>query len=101
MKVYMVLFDWSTTDDEAVEVELFDNYTKAHERFCEIILIEQNPDMSWVGEEAFEIDGRIKDGYIFDSNEDLSGQTDLWWNVTDEDDYNRHSFIDLKIMEVK
>ena len=57
--------------------------------------------MSWVGEEAFEIDGRIRDGYIFDNNEDLSGQTDLWWNVTDENDYNRHSFIDLKVMEVK
>lgn len=37
MKVYMVLFDWSTTDDEAVEVELFDSYLKARKRFDEII----------------------------------------------------------------
>jgi hypothetical protein len=98
--VYMVLFDWSTTDDEAVEVELFDSYRKAHERFCEIILNERNPDMSWVAE-GFEINGYIKDGYIFDHYEDPTCGDNLWWNITDENDYNIHSFLDLKAMEVQ
>ena len=101
MEVYMALFDWSTTDNDAVEVELFDNYEKAYNRFCEIILNEQNPEMSWVGKEVFEINGIVNDGYIFDASTDPSDKCDLWWNVTDEDDYNRHVFLDLRSMEVK
>lgn len=63
MKVYMVLFDWSTTDDEAIEVELFDTYEKAYTRFTEIIADEKMPDMSWAAD-AFNEDGTEKVGIV-------------------------------------
>lgn len=100
MKVYMVLFDWSTVDDDAVEVELFDTYEKAYNRFMEIIGNEKNTEMSWAAD-AFNEDGIVKDEYIFDSETDGSNQDNLWWNLTSEDDWNVHVFLDLKTMEVK
>lgn len=98
--VYMVLFDWSTTDDASVEVELFDSYGKAFDRFNEIIAQEHNPDMSWAAD-AFHEDGTERDGYIFDSETDGSEERDLFWNLTNKDDWNIHDFLQLKIMEVK
>ena len=37
MKVYAVIFDWSTSDDSSIEIELFDTYPKAFNRFTEIM----------------------------------------------------------------
>ena len=37
MKVYAVIFNWSTSDDSSVEIELFDTYPKAFNLFTEII----------------------------------------------------------------
>jgi hypothetical protein len=100
MKVYMVMFDWSTIDDEAVEVELFDTYEKAKTRFNEIIADENNPELSWVGSEAIDENGEINDGFDFEEHGD-AGEYDRWWNITDKNDWNRHVFLDLKVMEVK
>lgn len=48
MKVYGVIFDWSTSDDSQVDIELFDSYSKAFARFNEIIANEKKPGISWV-----------------------------------------------------
>ncbi len=105
MKVYMVLFDWSTTDDEAVEVELFDSYLKARKRFDEIIYNECDADMSWVGSQVFNEDGDVNDDFELETNCDIvpddDGEYDLYWNITDRSDWNIHDFLDLQIMEVK
>lgn len=46
MKVYLVVFEWSTEDDSDVDIEAFDSYEKAAERFNERIQ-EEKTDMSW------------------------------------------------------
>ena len=102
MKVYMVLFDWSTQDDEAVEVELFDTYQKAYNRFKEIIANELVFDISWAAE-AFDDNGKVLDGYEFEEHIDSDGtdEYDCWWNLTDKNDWYTHDFLDLQVKEVK
>lgn len=102
MTIYMVMFDWSTTDDEAVEVQLFDTYEKAYKRFREIIADELVFDNSWAAE-AFNEDRTVKDGFEFEEHilSDGTDEYDCWWNLTNKYDWNVHDFLDLKIMEVK
>ena len=57
MKVYLVVFEWSTEDDSDVDIEAFDSYEKATMRFLERIN-EEKTDMSWVHE-------------AFDENDDI------------------------------
>ena len=64
MKIYIVVFEWSTEDDSDVDIEAFDTYEKAALRFQERINDEKT-DMSWV-HEAFDENGDILDGYDFD-----------------------------------
>ena len=45
MKVYLVVFEWSTEDDSDVDIEAFDSYEKAANRFSERIQ-EEKTDMS-------------------------------------------------------
>lgn len=47
MKIYLVVFEWSTEDDSDVDIEAFDSYEKATMRFQERINDEKT-DMSWV-----------------------------------------------------
>ena len=37
MKIYLVVFEWSTEDDSDVDIEAFDSYEKAANRFNERI----------------------------------------------------------------
>lgn len=99
--VYMVQLDWSTTDTDGIESELFIKYGDAYARFKERISDELNPEKSWVGEEAFGKNGKANDGYVFDEYGDAARKTDLSWHISDKYDYYRHSFIDLKKLEVK
>jgi len=102
MKVYMVMFDWSTSDDSAVEVELFATYKKAFDRFNEIIANEKIFDVSWAAD-AFDSNGEVIDGYEFEEHilTDGTNEYDCWWNLTDKNDWYCHDFLDLKVMEVK
>ncbi len=103
MKVYLVVFDWSTDDNSSVDIEVFDTYKKAYDRFNEIIACEKNSEMSWVGSEAVDENGEIKDDYYFEEHIESDGtqEFDCWWNITDKNDWYRHDFLDLRIMEVK
>ena len=58
MKIYLVVFEWSTEDDSDVDIEAFDSYEKATMRFQERINDEKT-DMSWV-HDAFDENGDIQ-----------------------------------------
>ena len=96
MKVYVVKFDWSTPDDENVELFIYDSYDKAYAKFKSIIKDEMKPEISWVGDIDWK-KGKPQDHYIF-KNESLNSINS--WQITDEWDYNRHSFIDILEMEI-
>lgn len=96
--VYMVQFDWSTTDADGIETELFADYDKAYARYKEMIANELDPDLSWVGDQAFDENGELNEDYEF--NEGDYGDDHLYWHVVDKNDYYRHSFIDLIKKEV-
>ena len=102
MKVYGVIFDWSTSDDSLVEIELFDTYQKAFVRFNEIIANEKKPEISWVAD-AFDEIGNVSDRYEFDEHIETDGiqELDCWWNITDKNDWYQHDFLEIRIMEVK
>ena len=94
--VFMVEFDWSTQDGNSdIEIQLYQNYSDASERFKELIANELNPDMSWAGA-AFNKDGIAEDGYVFNCCIEEQGEKELWWYISKEGDYTQHSFIDLK-----
>lgn len=102
MKVYGVIFDWSTSDDSLVEIELFDTYQKAFSRFNEIIANEKKPEISWVAD-AFDENGNVSDGYEFDEHIESDGTQEFacWWIITDKNDWYQHDFLEIRIMEVK
>lgn len=105
MKVYVIIYDWSISnaDSSGIEVEVFGTYKKAYDRFNEIIANEKNPNMSWVGIDAVDENGDIKEDYDFDEHIESDGtqEFDCWWNITDKNDWYRHVFLDLRVMEVK
>lgn len=93
--VYMVLFDWSTTDDCGLEIKLFNTYEKALQKFNEYVENECDPEMSWVGEEVFNEDGDVNNDYELHCCVQAEGEQNLYWKVADKNDYNRHSFLYL------
>ncbi len=100
MKVYLVVFEWSTEDDSDVDIEAFDSYEKATMRFQERIN-EEKTDMSWV-HEAFDENDDILDGY--DLNEcqpDTRLETYAYWSITNKYNWSMHDYIALVQLEVK
>ncbi len=98
--VYLVLFDWSTTDSDGIETYLYHHYEDARKKFNNIITDECNSDLSWVGSEVFDENGEVNDDYELDCNTDEENAHELYWHVVDKNDYNRHSFIDLLKREI-
>ena len=93
--IYMVQLDWSTTDAEGLESDLFENYNDAYIRYKERIADELNPEKSWVGEDVFDEHGNVDNDYEFEETGNAEQQTDLSWHVVDKNNYYRHTFIDL------
>ena len=101
MKVYVVRFDWSTTDSGDVELYIYDSYDKAYDKFKELICAERDPEISWVGDITFDDEAYPPDDeYKFDFEDNNSGESEVWWHIADKYDYYRHSFIDLLVKEV-
>ena len=98
--VYMVQFDWSTTDAESVETFLYADYDDAYNKFKNLITDECDADVSWVGSEVFDEDGEVNEDYEVDCDDNNSGDSDVYWHIVDKNDYNRHSFIDLTKKEI-
>ncbi len=101
-KVYIVQFDWSTTDAESVDLYVFGSYDKAYDKFKELICNERNPEMSWVGDIEFDDEGYPVDEerYEIEFEDNNSGESEVYWHITDRNDWNMHSFIDLLVKEI-
>jgi hypothetical protein len=99
--IYLVQFDWSTTDDGGIDLYAFDNYDKAYEKFKELICAERNPNVSWVGDIEFDDDGEpVGDDYEFECEDNNSCESEVYWHISDRWNYYRHTFIDLLVLEV-
>lgn len=93
--VYMVVFDWSTTDDCGLEINLYNTYEKALTKYNKYIENECNADLSWVGSEVFDENGNVNNDYELHCSKHTAGKQNLYWKVADKNDYNRHSFLYL------
>lgn len=100
MKVYLVVFEWSTEDDSDVDIEAFDSYEKAAERFNERIQ-EEKTDMSWV-HEAFDESDNILAGYDFDEcPPDNRLETYAYWTITQCTNWLMKDYLAIVKLEVK
>lgn len=97
--VFMVLLDWSTTDEDGFQIELFKNYDDAYDRFKEIIS-EQLKEF-WGGEVNFDIDGDPGEEYEFSEEDNNSGESEVYWHLSCKHDYYTHTFVDLLRKELK
>ena len=102
MKVYAVIFDWSTEDSNDVEITVCGTYEKAYEKFKEMIADEKNPQNSWVGEIEWDNDVPKDDKIEFDflDRRSDSDETECYWMITDTWNYGVHTFISIEIKEV-
>ena len=100
MKVYLVVFEWSTEVDSDTDTEVFDSYEKAVIRFNERINDEKT-DMSWV-HDAFDENGDILDEYYFDECQpDMRLETYAYWHIVDPCNWRMHDYIAIVPQEVK
>lgn len=97
--VFMVMLDWSTTDADGFQIELFKNYDDAYDRFKEIIS-EQLKEF-WDGEVDFDIDGDPGEEYEFSEEDNNSGESEVYWHLSCKHDYYTHIFVDLLRKELK
>lgn len=101
MKVYIIQFDWSNDYSESIELFVYDSYDKAYDKFKELIADERNPDISWIGKLAWDGNkNRPIGGYVFEHKDKQSDDTEVYWRLSDECDWEQHSFIELRIKEV-
>ena len=100
-KVYIVQFDWSTTDAEDIELFVYKKYDDAYDKFKELICNERNPEMSWVGDIEFDDEGYpADDDYEFEFEDNNSCESEVYWHITDKNDWYIQSFIYLRVREV-
>lgn len=102
MKIYTIVFEWSTNDCDGVDVEVFLTYEKAVNRFNEIIENEHKPEMSWVSD-AWDENGDLLKDYILDCNEQFTDneEHELWWNIECKNDWYFHDNLELRILEMR
>lgn len=99
-KIYLVVLDWSTDDCSDVDIEAFDTYEKALNRFKEWIEDEKE-NIDWI-HSAFDENGEILPNYEFDEHwGSENGEYPCWWDITDANDWYNHDFLGLRIVEVK
>lgn len=100
MKVYLVIFEWSDEDGKDIDIEAFDSYEKAANRFQERIENEK-ANVSWV-REAFDENGDIVDGYDFGEYQpDTRWETNAYWSLRDTYNYLMRDYITIMQLEVK
>ena len=100
-KVFIVQFDWSTADSGGIDLFVYGEYGRAYDKFKELICNERNPEMSWVGNIEFDDDGYPTDEhYELEFEDNNSCESEVYWRITDRDDWYTHSFIDLLVKEV-
>ena len=80
MKIYLVVFEWSTEIDSDVDIEAFDSYEKAAMRFQERINDEKT-DMAWI-QDAFD-----------ECQPDTRLETYAYWRIIDSCNSRMHEYI--------
>lgn len=91
--VFMIRLDWSTTDADGIDTELYEDYDEAYDRYKEIIT-EQLKNF-WQGEVTFDTDGDPGEEYEFSEEDNNSNESDVYWHLSLKDDYYVHTFVDL------
>ena len=104
--VYMVKYEWSTDDDQGIDVELFKNYKDAVKRFNKIIENEKDPDISWASN-AFDGDEFDDENYELDyrstiKKSSMPNYSDyMYWSISRRDDGNFYSTVILTKEQVQ
>ncbi len=100
MKIYLVLFQYSTDDCFGIDTQAFSTYEKAVERFNAIIGDEMKAEISWAAD-AFK-NGILQDGYELDCNEPFTDgeEHELWWNLQCKNDWYLQDNLELRIIEI-
>lgn len=93
MKVYVVIFEWRCDYDHDARTFVFRKREDAIKKFRNIIADEMNPNLSWVGEIAFDECGNLQDCCDFDE------EKDELWAVYNRDNGD-YSVISVKEEEV-
>ncbi len=99
--VYVVMLEWTTSDDQGIDYYIYKDYDKALEKFNALIIDECDADISWVGSQVFNEDGEVNEGFTLNCNTNItiSGSRDLFWKVSDDYDC-RYSNITLTKKEI-
>ena len=98
--MFLVMFDWSTDDDYGIETFLYNDYDAAHNKFQGLVKDELDPETSWVGAQAVNKYGKAKKGYVLDYIDSGVKNTDAYFRVMQDGNYNFHSCIDLIKKEI-
>lgn len=98
--MFLVMFDWSTEDDCGIETFLYNDYDAAHKKFKGLVKDELDPEISWVGSRAVNKYGKVKKGYILNYTDSGIKNTDAYFRVMQDGNYNFHSCIDLIKKEI-
>lgn len=77
IKVYAVVTDWATYDDNGCNVKLFSSYDKALNEFNKVVEEEKTKNWSSV----IDKEGKVKEGYILEEDKD-------YFKIYEDNDYN-------------
>ena len=97
-KIYLVVFEWSVEDGYDTEVFPFMSYKQAYKKFKEKIEEETQDDSGWV-HDAITKKGTAKKGYTLETNDndDPNEEIELYWSFTNDNFFEYHSNIYLRI----
>ena len=91
---------WSTDEDDGTDYYLYKNYDTAKNKYDRLIEDENDADISWIGSEVFNENGEVNKGYKLKCSEVTESEQDLYWNVEDEGNSKRYSYISLTKVKI-
>ena len=99
--IYMVRVCYSSEDYEGIDTHIHKTFNGALANYNNLIEIECSPTFSWVGEYAFDENGRLNEGYEIDNTSYEGKEKDLLWEIRCKYDWYRRITIQLLKLEVK
>ena len=97
---YMVMLIWSTEDDDGTDYYLYYDYDSAKDRYDSLIADEKCPEISWIGDEAFDENGDVNENFEFNFKQAPEPE-DLYWTVSDRNNSKRFTSITLTKIRIK
>ena len=92
-EVYVIQFDYSTEDTDGIDLYLFKHFDDAFAKFKSII----KDEIKFYTESY----SHLEEDFEIDTNIDDNTAIEYYWNYKYKHDYYVHTFLDLKIKEVK